>query len=81
MKEYTFFSYEVNEALHLLIKERELVIDCMKKIEYELQQAIDKHSKTLITNNIELLLNYCVRFYDRQFVTRSHVNKDRKVTS
>jgi AraC-like DNA-binding protein len=76
MKDYTFFSYEVNEALHLSERERENVIDCFKKIDYELKQAIDKHSKTLITNNIELLLNYCVRFYDRQFVTRNHVNKD-----
>lgn len=76
MKDYTFFSYQVNEALHLSERERENVIDCFKKIDYELKQAIDKHSKTLITNNIELLLNYCVRFYDRQFVTRSHVNKD-----
>ena len=47
-----------------------------KKIEFELNQAIDKHSKKLIVNNIELLLNYCMRFYDRQFITRSHVNKD-----
>jgi len=76
MKDYTFFSYEVNEALHLSVKEREIVIDCLRKIEYELQHSIDKHSKTLITNNIELLLNYCVRFYDRQFVTRNHVNND-----
>jgi len=62
--------------LHLSEKERHLIIDCLNKIEYELQQPIDKHSKTLISNNIELLLNYCMRFYDRQFITRSHVNKD-----
>jgi AraC-like DNA-binding protein len=48
----------------------------MKKIEYELKQSIDKHSKKLIVNNIELLLNYCMRFYDRQFLTRSDINKD-----
>jgi AraC-like DNA-binding protein len=76
IKDYTFFSYEVNEALHLSEKERELVVDCLKKIDYELNQSIDKHSKTLIANNIELLLNYCMRFYDRQFITRNHVNKD-----
>lgn len=76
IKNYTFFSYEVNEALHLSEKEKQIVIDCLHKIDYELKQAIDKHSKTLITNNIELLLNYCMRFYDRQFITRSNVNKD-----
>ena len=76
MKNYTFFSYEVNEALHLSEKEKEIITDCFKKIDYELNRSIDRHSKTLITNNIELLLNYCVRFYDRQFVTRNHVNKD-----
>ena len=76
IKEYTFFSYEVNEALHLSEKEREIVIDCLNKIDFELRHAIDKHSKTLIVTNIELLLNYCVRFYDRQFITRDNVNKD-----
>lgn len=76
IKDYTFFSYEVYEALHLSEKERQIIIDCLLKIDYELQQSIDKHSKTLIANNIELLLNYCLRFYDRQFITRSNVNKD-----
>ncbi len=76
IKNYTFFSYEANEALHLSEKERQIVLDCLNKIDYELKQSIDKHSKTLIANNIELLLNYCMRFYDRQFITRSHVNTD-----
>jgi len=76
IKEYSFFSYEINEALHLSEKERQIILDCLGKIDYELKQSIDKHSKTLITNNIELLLNYCMRFYDRQFITRNHVNKD-----
>lgn len=76
MKDYTFFSYEANEALHLSEQERETVMDCLHKIEAELLHAIDRHSKTLIVTNIELLLNYCVRFYDRQFITRSNVNKD-----
>jgi hypothetical protein len=73
--QYSFFSYEVNEALHLSEKERQIAIDCFTKIQFELQQAIDKHSKTLITSNIELFLNYCTRFYDRQFVTRDTVHK------
>jgi AraC family transcriptional regulator, transcriptional activator of pobA len=76
IKEYSFFSYESYEALHLSERERQIVIECLTKIEFELSHAIDKHSKTLIVTNIELLLNYCVRFYDRQFITRDHVNKD-----
>lgn len=76
IKEYTFFSYSSNEALHISEKEKQIIIDCMKKIEFELKQSIDKHSKKLIVNNIELLLNYCMRFYDRQFLTRSDINKD-----
>lgn len=75
MKDYSFFSYETNEALHLSEQEKQTVIDCFKKIRIELQHAIDKHSKMLIVSNIELLLNYCVRFYDRQFITRSDSNK------
>lgn len=75
IQDYSFFSYEVNEALHLSDKERSIVIDCFSKIEYELDQNLDKHSKGLIASNIELLLNYCVRFYDRQFITRDNTNK------
>ena len=73
--EYNFFSYDVNEALHLSEKERHIVLYCFTKIQNEMEQSIDKHSRTLITSNIELFLNYCTRFYDRQFVTRDHSNK------
>ncbi len=76
IKDYKFFSYDVNEALHVSERERQTVIECFQKILYELEQAIDKHSKTLITSNIELFLNYCVRFYDRQFITRDNIHKD-----
>lgn len=76
MKDYTFFSYEVSEALHLSEQERQVVIDCLNNVEVELRRGVDKHSKTLIVSNIELLLNYCIRFYDRQFITRENVNKD-----
>ncbi|QJW89581.1 AraC family transcriptional regulator [Spirosoma taeanense] len=76
MKEYSFFAYEANEALHLSDRERALVVECFRKIGDELAYPIDKHSKRLIATNIELLLNYCVRFYDRQFITRDHVHKD-----
>lgn len=72
---YNFFSYDVHEALHLSKRERQLVLDCFNKIEYELSQGIDKHSKHLIVSNIELFLGYCTRFYDRQFITRDHLNK------
>lgn len=75
INDYSFFSYQVNEALHLSVQEREIILDCLKKIEYELKQKIDKHSKKLITANIELFLDYCTRFYDRQFITRDNVNK------
>jgi len=73
--EYNFFSYNANEALHLSERERQIVLDCFSKIDFELQQNIDKHSKKLIASNIELFLNYCDRFYDRQFITRDNVNK------
>lgn len=73
--DYHFFSYAVNEALHLSEQERKIVEDCFAKIEYELKHTIDKHSKQLIVSNIELFLNYCTRFYDRQFITRDNVNK------
>ncbi|WP_044095261.1 helix-turn-helix domain-containing protein [Bacteroides sp. HPS0048] len=76
IKNYTFFSYAVNEALHLSDQEKGIVMDCLKKISIELEHAIDKHSKALIAMNIELLLNYCMRFYERQFITRSDANKD-----
>ncbi len=76
IKRYSFFSYEANEALHLSESERTLVVECLHNISNELHHSIDSHSKTLITSNIELLLNYCVRFYDRQFITRENVNKD-----
>jgi AraC-like DNA-binding protein len=76
MKDYTFFTYKVNEALHLSDKEKETLLDCVNKLENELTENIDKHSQTLITSNIELLLNYCNRYYDRQFITRKKANTD-----
>ena len=76
MQDYTFFSYAVNEALHLSKQERQTIIDCMMKIDEEIREAKDKHSNLIISSAIELLLNYCVRFYDRQFITRKKANKD-----
>ena len=76
IREYTFFSYEVNEALHLSESERNMVIDCLKQIRNELGHAIVRHSKKIINVGIEMLLDYCMRFYERQFITRSHINRD-----
>ncbi len=75
IQDYTFFSYQSNEALHVSERERKIVLDSFSKINYELEHAIDKHSKTLIVSNLETLLNYCARFYDRQFITRENVHK------
>ena len=76
IKEYSYFSYNANEALHLSEQERKTVIDCLIKIKEEVQYPIDKHSKSLIIDNIKLLLDYCIRFYDRQFITRENLNCD-----
>ncbi len=73
--QYSFFSYELHEALHVSQLERGIVLDCFQKIQFELSHGIDKHSKSLIISNIELFLNYCTRFYDRQFITRENVNQ------
>ncbi len=75
MQEYNFFSYQSNESLHISERERQIVMECLSKIKYELEHAIDKHSKRLIVSNIEVLLNYCIRFYDRQFITRDTAHK------
>lgn len=75
IEDYHFFGYQFHEALHLSEREREVILDCLAKIEYELQHSIDKHSKKLIVSNIELLLSYCIRFYDRQFITREKPNQ------
>ncbi len=74
--QYSFFNYETNEALHISEEEKLIIKDCVAKIEKEYSQNIDKHSQGLIVSNIELLLNYCNRFYDRQFYTRAKVNSD-----
>lgn len=76
IKDYSYFSYEVNEALHLSERERALFIDCLEKIRQELEHSIDRLSKRLIATNIELLLDYCLRFYERQFITREPINRD-----
>lgn len=75
IKHYSFFSYSSAEALHLSDEEKRIFMDCLEKIRMELRHPIDKHSKRLISRNIELLLDYCMRFYERQFITRSESNR------
>lgn len=74
--QYSFFNYDLNEALHLSPKERASITELTVKIQEEYNQNIDKHSQDLIIANIEMLLKYCKRFYDRQFYTRTNLNKD-----
>jgi AraC-like DNA-binding protein len=76
MSRYTFFSYDISEALHLSDDERNTVEDLLDKIIKEFSQNLDQHSQNLIISNIELFLDYCVRFYDRQFYTRTNLNSD-----
>lgn len=74
IKNYSFFSYETSEALHLSEKEKQLLYECIFKIDTELEENIDVHSTNIIVSAIELLLNYCSRFYGRQFITRKSAN-------
>ena len=74
MSRYEFFDYSSTEALHLSVQEVEVFRGLITMIEQELHRAIDKHTRELIVSNIELLLNYCLRFYDRQFITREEIN-------
>ncbi|MGR3809739.1 helix-turn-helix domain-containing protein [Jiulongibacter sp. NS-SX5] len=73
--QFHFFSYHVHEALHLSDKERSMIELCFENIKTEIDQNIDKHSKQLIVTNLELMLKYCSRFYDRQFITREDANE------
>ena len=76
INDYTFFDYDQREALHLSEREQHTMVELFDKIEEELQHPIDKHSQTLITDTIALMLDYCMRYYDRQFITRHKVNSD-----
>ena len=73
---YSFFHYDVNEALHLSEEELSTIEGLLDKIVKEYSQNLDKYSQNLIISNIELLLDYCTRFYDRQFYTRTNLNTD-----
>ena len=73
---YSFFHYEANEALHVSEEEKNVLATCIDNIRREYARNVDKHSSGLIQSNIELLLGYCSRFYDRQFYTREKVHTD-----
>lgn len=76
MRQYTYFSYAVNESLHLSERERDVLTGCLRIISSELERGVDKHTKTILVNQIEMVLNYLMRFYERQFITRSVANSD-----
>jgi AraC-like DNA-binding protein len=76
IKDYSFFNYDINEALHVSNKEKQMLVDLVRRIETELGQNIDKHSQELILVNLESILKYCHRYYDRQFYTRTNLSKD-----
>lgn len=72
---YTFFYYRKEEALHLSQRETEKITCCLWNIEEELHHFIDTHSRIILSRHIELLLDYCARYYERQFITRENKNK------
>ena len=76
IENYTFFFYYPEEALHLSLREKIKVSECLDHIGQELRHTIDSHSKILLSRYIELLLDHCSRFYDRQFITRHEANKE-----
>ena len=76
INDYSFFNYDIYEALHLSEDEEKTMSNCVSNIQSEYEQRIDNHSQRVIVSNIELLLNYCLRFYGRQFNTRVSQSKD-----
>lgn len=74
--DYHFFDYDSFESLHLSERERQMIIDTLHSIKMELELPVDKHSQTILTDRIKLILDYCQRFYDRQFITRHKVNSE-----
>lgn len=75
IKEYSFFSYDVNEALHMSDREKATIINCVDEIKAELGNNIDRHTKRIVASYMETMLNHCTRFYERQFITREVSNR------
>ncbi len=76
IKDYSFFDYSQREALHLSAEERRLFMECLGRIQTELEHPVDRHTSEIISSHIMLLLDYLTRFYERQFITRRKVNSD-----
>ncbi|MBM6993331.1 MAG: helix-turn-helix transcriptional regulator [Prevotella sp.] len=74
MRQYTFFNYDEKESLHLSEREQSIICELLDSISLEIEHPVDKHSQTLIADRIGLILDYCMRFYDRQFITRHKAN-------
>ena len=75
LRRYSYFSYETDEALHLSDQERKFIDTVVGKIEQELHQNLDRHSRGLVVHHLQTIFKYCDRYYERQFHTRAHVNK------
>ena len=73
--DYAFFAYRDNESLHLSLQEKRIVQDCIRHIHAELQHDIDRYSLRFVATGIEMLLDYCLRFYERQFIVRTDANR------
>jgi len=73
---YSFFGYDTNECLHISDAEKNVLEDCLQNIRREISMNLDTHSHNLILTNLELMLSYCSRFYDRQFLTRAKVSNN-----
>lgn len=76
IKEYGYFSYTTNEALHLSEKEEKTIFDIIANVEQEIDINMDSFTQDLLVSNLDLLLKYCDRYYNRQFLTRKRVNSD-----
>ena len=76
LSEYSFFGYDMNEALHVSEVEKQVLNNCLENIQREISMNLDQHSYNLILTNLELILSYSVRFYDRQFLTRVKISND-----
>ena len=75
MSDYTFFDYGVNEVLHISEDEKQSLTEILGSLKKEIDRPIDKHTKKVLSSSLELILNHCERYYDRQFITREDANK------
>ncbi|AKD58266.1 helix-turn-helix domain-containing protein [Spirosoma radiotolerans] len=76
LTEYSFFGYDTHESLHISEAEKDILENCLANITREISINLDAHSQNLIVTNLDLLLSYCSRFYDRQFLSRAKASND-----